>query len=169
MADYFRFYHDWLKQAERLSDSERGRLLAGIAEYSATGILPEFRGNERYLFPELTPAPDSPTQTAQTPTAPPSKPKRTAKQFVPPTLEEVKAYITESRYNVDAQKFMDYFETSGWIDSLGKPVLNWKQKVITWNGRGGNAKKQKERIPQHDLTDEQLSHLIVDLDKDIET
>ena len=54
------------------------------------------------------------------------------KRFVKPTLDEVKAYCQERNNNVDPQKFFDYFSASGWVDSKGKPVRNWKQKIITW-------------------------------------
>lgn len=172
MADSFRFYHDWMKQAERLSDSERGRLLSGIAEFCATGNLPEFRGNERFVFPLLSPPPDAPDKAAQPTPAPSPTPatpkKRKTKPFVPPTLDEVTAFIQEKGYPIDARKFMDYFQESGWIDSLGKPVLNWKQKIITWGSRGGNKRKERPQIEQHNQTDADLSHLLVDLDKEID-
>ena len=58
------------------------------------------------------------------------KPKR--KRFVPPTLEEVKAYCAERNNNVNPQKFFDYFSASEWHDSKGKKVVSWKQKIITW-------------------------------------
>jgi len=62
------------------------------------------------------------------------KKERGAKRFAPPTLDEVTAYCHERGNNVDPQRFMDYFETSGWVDSKGNKVKNWKQKVITWEG-----------------------------------
>lgn len=52
--------------------------------------------------------------------------------FVPPTFEEVKAYCQERNSGVDPKKFYDYFNEGGWKDSQGKPVRNWKQKLITW-------------------------------------
>lgn len=55
-----------------------------------------------------------------------------SKKFTPPTFEDVKAYCHERGDKVDAQKFFDYFEAGKWHDSEGKPVRNWKQKVITW-------------------------------------
>ncbi len=64
------------------------------------------------------------------------KPKR--KRFVPPTLEDVQAYCTERKNNVDAKKFYDYYTASDWHDGKGDKVKNWKQKVITWE-RGGNG------------------------------
>ena len=51
--------------------------------------------------------------SADTPTTPPKKPK---KKFVPPSYEEVQAYIDEKRLNVDAQKFFDYYEAGDWHD-----------------------------------------------------
>ena len=59
--------------------------------------------------------------------------------FVPPTREEVKAYIKENGYAVDGDYFFDYYSKGNWIDGQGKPVLNWKQKLITW------AKKDAEK------------------------
>lgn len=69
------------------------------------------------------------------------------RKFVPPTLEEVQQYITKKGYDVNAQKFFDYFIESGWIDSKGNPVRNWKQKIITWSGNRnvGNRKTTGNR------------------------
>lgn len=58
------------------------------------------------------------------------------KQFIPPTLDEVRAYCLERKNNVDPERFFDYFDASGWVDSEGKKVRNWKQKVITWESNG---------------------------------
>ncbi len=52
-----------------------------------------------------------------------------------PTLQEIKDYIATKEYNVDPQTFYDYYTESDWKDCKGKPVKNWKLKVITWNGR----------------------------------
>lgn len=56
------------------------------------------------------------------------------KRFIAPSLEEVEKYCKERKNNVDAKRFFDYFTASNWIDSTGKPVRNWKQKIITWEG-----------------------------------
>ena len=65
-----------------------------------------------------------------------SKPKKT--RFVPPTVEEVAAYCLERNNNVDAKKFVEYYEAGNWKDAKGKPVKNWKQKVITWEKYAGS-------------------------------
>lgn len=70
------------------------------------------------------------------------------KRFVPPTLEEVKAYCMERKNNVDPQKFYDYFTASNWYDSKGKKVVSWKQKIITWETfRKKDAKVGANGIP----------------------
>lgn len=56
--------------------------------------------------------------------------------FVPPTIDEIKSYCQERKNDVDFKKFFDYFQTSNWVDSKGVKVKNWKQKIITWEGRG---------------------------------
>ena len=67
-----------------------------------------------------------------------TEPKR--KRFVPPTLEEVKAYCQERGNKVDPQQFYDYFTASDWYDSKGKKVVSWKGKVITWEAHRNEKK-----------------------------
>lgn len=60
------------------------------------------------------------------------------KRFVPPTLDEISAYVAEKGLTVNPKTFYEYFNTpnaSGktWIDSKGNAVRNWKQKLLTWN------------------------------------
>jgi len=51
----------------------------------------------------------------------------------PKTVAEVEAYIREKSLNVDPEFFFEYFEAADWYDSIGKPVLSWKQKLLTWD------------------------------------
>ena len=83
--------------------------------------------------------------SADTPTTPPKKPR---KKFVPPSYEEVKAYIYEKRLNVDAQKFFDYYEAGDWHDGNGKAVKSWKQKCLTWDKHdtGGHSYKEQPKV-----------------------
>ena len=61
--------------------------------------------------------------------------------FRPPTFEEVKKYITENPElsNVNAETFFKGFNDSGWIDTRGNPVKNWKLKLRTWSSYGQRA------------------------------
>ena len=57
------------------------------------------------------------------------------KRFVPPKLDDINDYIAEKGLIVNGQVFLDYFTAGDWKDSEGKPVKNWKQKLITWDER----------------------------------
>lgn len=60
--------------------------------------------------------------------------KESPKRFVKPTVDEVQAYITENNFIVDAQKFIDYYESNGWI--VGKTKMkDWKAAVRGWERR----------------------------------
>lgn len=67
-----------------------------------------------------------------------------------PTREEVRAYISEKGYPVNADTFYDYFTEGEWLDSKGEPVKSWKQKIITWanksNGKSGYRPSQQRGI-----------------------
>lgn len=46
-------------------------------------------------------------------------------QFIPPTLEEVTAYVQERGSKVDPQGFVDYYAARGWM--MGStPMQDWK-------------------------------------------
>ena len=51
--EYFCAYHSFLKSIEPLNDTERGRLFTACLQYSETGVEPELRGNERFVFPMI--------------------------------------------------------------------------------------------------------------------
>lgn len=68
------------------------------------------------------------------------KEKTPRARFVPPTLEEVKAYCKSRGSSVDPVRFLEYYQAGGWVDSKGQPVKSWKQKLLTWE-----HKEQKPR------------------------
>ena len=57
------------------------------------------------------------------------KPTRT--RFVPPTVEDVKAYCKERNNNVDAERFVNYYTSNGWMVGKNK-MKDWKSAVRTW-------------------------------------
>lgn len=66
------------------------------------------------------------------------------KKKSPPSLDEITDYCVNQRHNdVDPKKFYDYYSPE-WKDRDGRPVKNWKQKVITWESRNGKATSRHE-------------------------
>lgn len=59
------------------------------------------------------------------------KEKNDKKEFVPPTIDEVKKYFSDNGYYESAAiKAYNYYAAGNWIDSKGTPVTRWKQKMI---------------------------------------
>lgn len=73
----------------------------------------------------------------------------TKKPKPPKTFQEVEDYIKLKKLNVPAKIFWDFFEAGNWYDSNGKPVLCWKQKLITWHGR--DRKTVSARVDKHEI------------------
>jgi hypothetical protein len=72
---------------------------------------------------------------------------------VPPTLEDVRAYIRQRGSSVDPVQFYEYFTAdpnNSWVDAKGQPVRNWKQKIITWEkfNLGQSPRNGKTRAAQ---------------------
>lgn len=73
---------------------------------------------------------------------------KTKKQtFIPPTVDEVKAYCLERKNNLDAEAFVAYYDTRGWMLKTGK-MNNWHSAIVTWekNGFSNGAKKEPVRV-----------------------
>lgn len=70
------------------------------------------------------------------------------KKFLPPTIEEVREYAKSRNSNVDVQKFYDYYSVAKWHDKDGKPVKNWKQRLITWESNNRYKPNKKPEIDE---------------------
>lgn len=70
------------------------------------------------------------------------------KKFIPPTIEEVREYAKSRNSNVDVQKFYDYYSVAKWHDKDGKPVKNWKQRLITWESNNRYKPNKKPEIDE---------------------
>lgn len=70
--------------------------------------------------------------------------KEKAPRFVPPTVEEVQSYCDEKGYELDAQRFIDYYESQGWRKANGLKLTSWKAAVGGWASRDKAEKKQQK-------------------------
>ncbi len=60
------------------------------------------------------------------------KPKKAVKKgFVAPSVQEVIEFFKSKGYNeIGAKKAFEYYSVADWTDRDGKPVKNWKQKML---------------------------------------
>lgn len=78
------------------------------------------------------------------------KPKQREKRFTPPTLEEVQTYISENNFIVDAQRFVDYYQSNGWIVGKAK-MKDWKATVRGWERREQEHFQKKQKADEDPL------------------
>lgn len=73
--------------------------------------------------------------------------KKASSRFIPPTLEEVSAFIAENNYRVNAEKFIDYYNANGWM--VGKTKMkDWKAAVRNWHRNEREVPKQTGKVQQ---------------------
>ena len=74
------------------------------------------------------------------------------KRFVKPTVEEVRAYCQERGNTVDAETFVNFYESKGWM--VGKNHMkDWKSAVLTWERSRKEEPKPQETFSSFE-TDE---------------
>lgn len=106
------------------------------------------------LSTPITAPPDFPPTGKNTPPKGPSlcdSPRKTAKKFVKPQVEEVEAYCRERGNSVNAADFCNFYEAKGWV--VGKaPMKDWRAAVRTWESKSrqenrGQDFREIERMP----------------------
>lgn len=68
-------------------------------------------------------------------------------RFTPPDVIEVQAYCYERNNNVDAQAFVDFYSSKGWMVGKNK-MKDWKAAVRTWERSNTTSKPKVQSQPQ---------------------
>lgn len=74
---------------------------------------------------------------------PPHAQKKNSR-FVPPTLEEVRAYCAERKNGVNAEKFHDHYTAANWFRGKTK-IRDWKACIRTWEQKDKEQRAQDQR------------------------
>lgn len=89
----------------------------------------------------------SPTNKSTTNRPKPS----TRKPFVPPTRDELIAYMKEKNLHFRVDKFFEWYESSNWHDTKGEPVKDWKARARAWSLRGYDLEKPRSGATKADI------------------
>ena len=82
--------------------------------------------------------------------------EKDSKKHKKPTLEEVKEYCLERNNNVDAELFINYYESNGW--KVGRNSMkDWKACVRTWERNKVNQHKESRYEREKRLLEEMLT------------
>lgn len=69
--------------------------------------------------------------------------------FTPPSVDEVRAYCSERKNSVDPERFVDFYAANGRKQGRGKPIVDWKAAVRTWER---NEDTKQAPAPAEDWT-----------------
>lgn len=84
--------------------------------------------------------------------------KEKAFRFIPPTLDEVKAYCQDKGYQVDAERFVDFYSSKGWF--VGKNRMkDWKAAVRNW------ARSQRQELTTKGTTGTKSNNRFANFDQ----
>ena len=67
------------------------------------------------------------------------------KRFFPPTVEEVEEYIKSKNYTVDAESFVNFYESKGWYVGKNK-MKDWKSAVNTWQRKTFTGTPRRQAV-----------------------
>lgn len=81
------------------------------------------------------------------------------KRFTPPTTEEVRQYCAERNNGIDAERFVNFYESKGWMVGKNK-MKDWKAAVRNWERMN---KEQAQRIANNKFN--QFEHHQYDFDQ----
>ena len=85
-----------------------------------------------------------------------------SRAFTPPSLEDVKTYCLERNNRVDAQRFIDFYESKGWFVGKNK-MKDWKAAVRTWEQREYESKettRKKPDVMQRNYSNDELDDIV---------
>lgn len=102
--------------------------------------------------PVITPVSLSPVLTSPHKEKPPKGGKK--KGPMPPSLDEVSAYCLDRKNGIEPEEFLDFYTANGWMQGKGKPIVDWKATVRTWEKK--RKKESGQRIYDYEETEGSL-------------
>ena len=157
----FTFFEDYYELITLLNEKDQGELLLAIMKYMFEDIEPELNKNQTKIFNNLKrPLSVSKNKsknalkTNQTEIKQKSNENQKQNQnksekgscatksmsmsnksmsniFIKPSLEEVNKYCEERKNSINAQSFIDFYESKGWMIGKNK-MKDWKAAIRTW-------------------------------------
>jgi hypothetical protein len=137
--------------ATEMPRHSHGNAAAMPNQYPITNNQYPITNNQKPVIVMCAEAPQQQQKTDDDTLEPDPRPKG---RFVPPTVDEVDEYCTERVNNVDAQRFVDYYEANGWKVGRNR-MKDWRAAVRTWERNNQKPKTSAiERRSMPPLEDE---------------
>lgn len=79
------------------------------------------------------------------------------KRFTPPTYEQVSTYCKERNNTVDAERFLDFYESKGWMVGKNK-MKDWKAAVRNWERSSKQGAKTAKTNQFHNFEEREYDY-----------
>lgn len=80
-----------------------------------------------------------------------AKPKST--KFIPPTVQEVQDYCRQKGYSIDAESFVNFYNSKGWV--VGKTKMKqWTSAVANWAKRRTDERHNRSYTSKSERADQ---------------
>lgn len=92
------------------------------------------------------------------------KEEKKSNRFFKPSLEELQNYIDENNYHFQADKFIAYYESKGWMIG-NSPMKNWQAACRTWELKWKEQhpyfrEKPENEIEESEVDDTDLNEIL---------
>ena len=84
-----------------------------------------------------------------------SKKKVALRNIIPPKFEDVKAYCEQRNNGIDAQSFIDFYESKGWMIGKNK-MKDWQSAIRTWENKRKSELSSQKKQTSNDAVDKWL-------------
>lgn len=108
-------------------------------ETTAQGTIIQVVNYDKYQVVTSESTSEQPTNNQQVTTNKNVKKERSI--FIPPSIEDVSAYCLERDNDVNAERFVDFYTSKGWIVGKSK-MKDWKAAVRGWEKDSKESPKQ---------------------------
>lgn len=71
--------------------------------------------------------------------------KKKPKRFTKPTLKEIAFFVKENNYNVDSERFINYYDSNGWMVGKNK-MKDWQATIRSWNSKNKQDNPNKPLV-----------------------
>ena len=73
-------------------------------------------------------------------------------RFTPPGITDVLEYCKQRNNSVNAQKFIDFYESKGWMVGKNK-MKDWKAAVRTWEGSDSGSRSENKKMQSNEYNE----------------
>lgn len=155
--DGFKMWGNYLQAIDEFTkgdDAKFGRFMRIICNYGIYGEELAETEIEKFFFTSVKKSIDASVTNIKNGKKGGAGNTSTTEKFIKPTLEEIKAYCSETKSSIDPSEFFDYYTRNGWVYGKNKtPIKDWKACIRTWER---NERKNEINDTVHNKGDDVL-------------